>query len=303
MSIIKKIAPIFSILILILSLWYFFVKTNDFEVVINAKTSPGTIYKSVLKWNKGLNKSNVSTDVTESEPFSSIIHTYNFEDYALEMDWKMDNLNDSITKVSIGINDLKNSLGSRFKKLLGISPVEELLDQEFSGFNTVLTSHLNDFSVKIDGEETTPASFVAYINITCDQSQKAFNMINNSSYINSFLKKNGFKIISNPFLEILDWDKKTGQLNFNFCFPIQQRNEMPLHESIKYKMVTAKKSLKATFHGNYTYTDEAWYALHEYIQDHQLKTANIITEIFYENPHVAAEKDINWEAAIYMEIE
>ncbi len=299
----KKVGVIFLIVLSIISVWYLFIKTNDFEIIINAKTSPGTVYQSVLDWNEGLNKSDIPTEITQKIPFNKIIHTYYFESYKLEMDWEMNMVNDSVTRVAIGINDLENSLDTRIKKLMGTSPLEELLDREFSGFNTVLTNHLKQFSVKIDGPEDTSEAYAAYINISCHQNPKAVNMMKNSTYINGFLQNNGIKLASHPFLEIVDWNIHTGQLNFNFCFPIAFRKELPFHKEIRYKKVKPKKSIKATFHGNYSYTDEAWFALYQYIQDNQMKPSYSITEIFYENPHTTVEKDVNWKAAIYMEIE
>jgi len=59
---------------------------------------------------------------------------------------------------------------------------------------------------------------------------------------------------------------------------------------------------KKAFYGNYSYTDEAWFALYEHLKNKQLLPFKSITEIFYENPHTTTEKDINWEAGIYMEI-
>jgi len=300
---VKKIGVVVAILLLPLSLWYLLIKTNDFEVVIKAKTSPGTIYKNVLDWNKGLNKGTTSTNILKKTPFKNIVHSYHFESYNLEMDWHIHRVNDSISSVSIGINDLDNSLKTRVHKLLGTSPLEKLIAQEFSGFNTVLVNHIAQFRVAIDGQEESPEAYVAYVNIACHQDKKADNMIMNSTYINSFLQENGLKVVSNPFLEVVDWNIPTGQVNFNFCFPIEQGKNLPKHEEIQYKKVAAKKALKATFHGNYSYTDEAWFALYQYSQDHQIKRLNTITEIFYENPHTAGIKDIEWEAGIYMEVE
>jgi len=298
----KKIAlPIFIILSCI-SLWYLFLKANDFEVVINVKTAPGTVYQNVLNWNKNLNIDTTRTTIIEKKPFYNIVNTYNFKPYNLEFDWKITKTNDSITNVQIGVNDLNHSTMSRIKKLFGTSPLEAFLNQEFSGFNQVLTQHANGFKVSVDGHDNSPEAYVAYVSISCDQQQKANKMIDNSTYINTFLRNNNIRLRSNPFVEITEWDINNETISFNFCFPIPQQTDFPSHDEIKYKKVAPRKAVKATFYGNYSFTDNAWYTLYQYAKDHNLTRGKTITEVFYDNPHVGV-KDDSWKAEIYMELE
>jgi len=127
-------------------------------------------------------------------------------------------------------------------------------------------------------------------------------MISKSTYINTFLKDHDIKLKSNPFVEITHWNMDTSEIEFNFCFPIEKQISFPYHKEIKYKKVITKKSIKATFIGNYSYTDNAWYALYEYMQKNDIARQKTITEVFLNNPHTSA-KDSEWEAHIYMEIE
>jgi len=72
----------------------------------------------------------------------------------------------------------------------------------------------------------------------------------------------------------------TSEIEFNFCFPIEKQISFPYHKEIKYKKVITKKSIKATFIGNYSYTDNAWYALYEYMQKNDIARQKTITEVF-----------------------
>jgi len=299
---IKKGVAGILILIFVSTIWYLFIKTNDFEVVIHVKGTPGTVYQNVLAWNKELNKEKTTTVFVEKKPFKKLIYTCHFESYQLVFDWEIDKISDSLTKVSVGINDLDRSFMTRVQKLFGSSPIETLIHQEFTGFNEELSRHLDLFNVAINGNEKSPEAFVAYVNISCYQNEKANRMIHNSTYINTFLKDNDIALLSNPFVEILYWNKNTGQLNFNFCFPIAQTDSFPSHNEIQYKKVQAKKSLKATFQGNYSYIDNAWYTLHQYTVDNEIRPMKTITEVYHNNPHTDV-KDANWTAAVYMEIE
>jgi len=298
----KKSILVILVLCVTTLIWFLFTKTNDFTIVINAQTSPGTVYQNVLSWNAALNKSNMNTVFRKKIPFKKLMHTYNFEGHTLEFDWTIDKINDSITKVSIGINDLERPLMTRIEKLLGVSSVEKLIHKEFTSFNIELLALLDQFNVVVDGQEESPDTFVAYTNVSCHQDKKVSNMISNSININTFLKDNNILLISNPFVEILDWNKNTGQLDFNFCFPISAVDSFPLHKEIKYKKVHAKKSLKATFKGNYSYIDNAWYTLNQYTIDKKIKPLKTIIEVYHNNPHTDV-KDRNWSAAVYMEIE
>jgi len=62
-------------------------------------------------------------------PFQHIIHSYNFEAFQLDFDWNMKKINDSITKVIVGVNSKNQSISTRIKKLTGTSPVKKLLDR------------------------------------------------------------------------------------------------------------------------------------------------------------------------------
>jgi effector-binding domain-containing protein len=303
MSVLKKALLFFGVILLSTSIWYFFVKTNDFEVVIHIETAPGTVYQNILNWNKNLNADTKRTAITKKQPFHKITNTYKFEDRTLEFDWNIHKINDSVTKVSVGINDPDQSIATRFKKLIGNSTVAKLLDNEFSGFNEVLTNHVDRFDVVVEGEAESPEFYVAYINVSCAQEEKANNMISSSAYINAFLVNNDIKLLSNPFVEITDWSIDGGLINFNFCFPIEKQSDFPIHKEIKYKKVSAKKSVKATFYGNYSFSDNAWFTLYQYIKDNKLTRKESITEVFLNNPHTAGGKDSTWKALIYMEIE
>lgn len=291
-------------IILTVAGWYLLIKPNDFDVKINAQTSKGTVYKSIKGWTTSLNKGQTTkTKILEEIPFSKLTNEYIYENHKLQMEWEIKTVNDTLTKVYIGINDLDNSITTRIKKLFGSSPLEKLIEREFSGFNTVLIEHIKQFKVDIIGLDHTKESYIAYINISCKQHKKADNMIMNSTYLNSFLQENDIKVISNPFLEIMTWNKKTGDINFNFCFPINERKDLPTHKEIKYKKVSSMKALKANFYGNYTYTDEAWFMLAETLEKMLLNPKEKIIEIFFENPHTTVLKDIEWKAEVFMEVD
>jgi len=68
----------------------------------------------------------------------------------------MKKINDSITKVIVGVNSKNQSISTRIKKLTGTSPVKKLLDREFSGFNQVLLNHIKQFAITVDGEAKSP---------------------------------------------------------------------------------------------------------------------------------------------------
>jgi hypothetical protein len=298
----KKLIFVLLFAIVALVTWYVFIKANDFEVVIKVNTAPGTVYHHILGWNESLDEGETKTEFITKSPFERLVYTNQLESYNLQFDWRIKKINDSITKISIGVNDLNKSASTRIQKLFGTSPLEELISKEFTGFNAVLSKNLEQFKVVIKEKTISPESYAAYISTSCHQNEKALTMMGISTQINNFLKGNEIKLKSKPIVEITNWNRQTGNIDFNFCFPIEERESFPLHKEIKYKKVRARNSLKAAFKGNYSFTHNAWYALDQAAGEKKLKPLNTIIEVYDNNPHTDV-KDITWTASIFMEIE
>ncbi|WP_103071663.1 hypothetical protein [Aquimarina sediminis] len=283
-------------------LWFLYIKEYDYTITIKANTSPGVVYTSVMKWANDLESTQgVKTIHLSDKKFSSIHHTSFLDSLPLFFEWKIRPLTDSLTEVKIGVKNPNNAIRNRLQKLVISTPLEKRIHKEFISFNNGLIKHVEEFKVKIKGKSASPEAYVAYVNIACDQKEKATYMLRNSGYINSFLKEHNIKLVANPFIEISNWDIENEKLQFSFCFPISKMDHFPLYSDIKYKKVVSEPSIKAVFYGNYSFSDRSWYALHQYAINNNIEIKPSLVEVFYNNPHVGGN-DLEWKAEIFMKI-
>jgi effector-binding domain-containing protein len=298
----RKIFIFSSITAVIVLLWYLLIKPYDYSIIINANTSQGTCFQSILNWHETLiKKRDISTEIKTKENFHFIHQSLVLDSYDLDLHWNIQIHNDSTAIILLGVKNNTNSVKDRIKKLFSKSNLNTIINKEITSFNDGLLKHIDEFKVKLNGLEQSPETYVAYVNIKANQKDKAGKMISNSPYINSFLRENNIKLESHPFLEITAWDAHSTDLEFNFCFPIKKTDNFPKHEDIKHKKVTAKPSIKATFNGNYSISDRAWYAIHHYAKNNSIKLKPALIEVFSNNPH-HGDDEMNWKAEAYIPI-
>lgn len=276
--------------------WYFF-KPYDLTVTFNYKTLPGTINQTVKSWSTSLKESKI----TESESIHSIKQHIDFEDTSHIYDWQFIRENDSITKISVGIIDTKSNFKTRLVGLFQNSDLSERSEKTIKSFTKVLEDHLEAHDVKIDGESMSPSTYCAYIPIKTEQFKKAKGMMLNYGLLSTVLLENNIKLNGSPIIEIVDWDMKTDSIHYNFCFPIVQQDSLPKHPSIKFKKLDGKKSIKATYHGNYISSDRAWYALLDYAEQNSIEIDKTPVEVFHNNPMQGGD-DRLWKTEVYMPI-
>jgi hypothetical protein len=110
----RKIILLFSLLIVVCLIWYFFFKTSDYVIQFKEKTSPGTLYSSAEEWSF-LNgkKGDFKYIYTAKEPFDYLHQDLIINDLKLVVNWDFISLNDSITQVTIGFSEKKNKVLNR----------------------------------------------------------------------------------------------------------------------------------------------------------------------------------------------
>lgn len=281
-------------------IWYLFIKKYDYVVTFKEKTAPGTIFQGTIDWAENLKKTDsVDSKITFKQSFSSIIQELKTKDSIITFHWSYTGINDSITSVEVGVKDTKNSLLNRILLPFKANGIKQFSVSKLWDFKNSLDKHLKKHKVKIDGEVIMPEQFYAYVSIKSTLQQKAQNMIANNSYIMVFLKENNIKIIGKPIIEVVSWNIPEQKISYNFGFPIKKVDSLPLHKDIKYKSITAKKSIKATYYGNYKTSDRAWFALYDYAKRNNLKMIEKPFEIFYNNPF-SGGNELEWRAEVFM---
>lgn len=282
-------------LLLIAVCWYLFIKPNDFTVNFKVKTTPGTVIQAVKTWNYDLKDSKIITQ----KGFDALTQQRHFGDSTVNYTYQFNAVNDSITKVSVGVKDLDHSFYNKLTIPFTKTAFEKRSTQNVNDFFKILNQHLSEIKITVVGIEKTPATYCAYIPVRSIQVEKAKGMMQNYGYISSVLVENNVALNGPPFLEVTDWDLKTDSISYNFCFPIVRSEKLPITKDIKYKRMFEKEAIHAVYNGNYITSDRAWYALLAYAKRNNIEVENKPLEIFFNNPNMGGN-ELDWKADIYM---
>lgn len=293
----KRIALVLIIAVVALLSWYLFIKPFDYLITFKIKANTGTINQSLKVWNLEL-------------PNSEGIHQHNlenleqitiFNDSTFILDWKLHSLNDTISKVKVYISGNKYSLKNRITIPFVDNDFKKRSKSTVIGFTEFLKEHLNSIRIKVVGVDSLSSTFAVYASLKKSQFNKARGMMEFYPQLTNFIAENSIELNGQPFIEIMDWDMDKDSIEYNFCFPIKNKDSLPVHKYLKYKQVDGFKALKAIYNGNYITSDRAWYALMDYAKNNNIEVSNKPVEVFYNNPNMGGDA-MQWKAEVYMPI-
>lgn len=298
MTVIKKIIIGFTILFSGFLVWYFLIKESDYCISFKVNAATGTVFQGIQEWSsaQGL-KDSERYVILEKRNFDFIKHEMTKKEVQMQYTWDITPINDSVTKINVGIKDLKHSWYNKVTAPFFNTEFKEEQIKKISDFKKGLSEHLKNFKVTIEGEGISEETSVAYISITSVLQEKARNMIANDAIITGFLFENQIKIKGRPYLEIVKWDLDKETIDFNYCFPVDKPTKNIANDVVKFKTLPAVKGLKATYYGNFRTSDRAWFALLDYAKKYNLKLENKVLEHFLSNPFNGGE-ELQWETKI-----
>ncbi|MFV5700563.1 hypothetical protein ACM55F_01695 [Flavobacterium sp. XS2P12] len=298
MTVRKKIIIGFGVFFSLFLVWYLLIKESDYVISFEVKTATGTVFQGVQEWSSIQLKNNKENYVIlEKRNFDFIKQEMKKGNAHMEYTWDIQSINDSVTKVNIGIKDLNNSIYNRlmapfYSTNFKIEQIKKITD-----FKNGLNNYLENFKIKIDGAGSSEETFVAYLSLKSVLQEKAQSMIANDAIITGFLRENNIKIIGRPYLEIESWNLDKETINFNYCFPIDKSTKIIENELVKFKTLSAIRGLKATYYGSFRTSDRAWFALWDYAKKNDIKIENKPLEHFLANPFNGGV-ELEWEAII-----
>jgi effector-binding domain-containing protein len=278
-------------------IWYFFVKSHDYQVSFELKGLPGVINQCIKGWSNDLGNSRILNSENLGEVVQQITDSSGTNTYV----WEIEAVNDSLSEVTVYVKDDTNSLRNKATIPFADTRFEKATRDRLRDFAEKFQKHRKTFKVHIDGVEELPETYTAYIEVTGKQMGKAFGMMQHYSYLTTAFSSHEVVLNGSPRVEVTYWDTRTDSLNFNFCFPVIQTDSLPEYPGIKYKYLPPKKSLKATFNGNYIDSDRAWYALIRHAEQNGMEVTGLPIEIFHNNPNMGGD-ELNWTAEIYIPI-
>jgi len=293
----KKIILSILTVAILAALWYLFLKPYDYVAAFTVNTTVGTINQSIKSWDSSLQ----NNEITDKAKEDKIVQELKFGDSLHRYTWNIKEVNDTTSRVRLGIKDVNNSLTLRLKTPFNDTDFEERSKKTVLAFHELLTDHLEKFKVSVKGTDTVPSIYCAYVPIKGLQIQKARGMMANYNYLGQAMSKFEVELAGPPFVEITSWDKVTDSISYNFCFPIRRRDDLPQIKDIAYKRVLSTPALHATYNGNYITSDRAWYALENYAETNDYEVSGYPIEIFHNNPNMGGD-ELNWNADIYLPI-
>ena len=285
-----------GVLLLILLVWYLFLKPYDYSVSITSKTFPGTINQSIKLWGKD----NKNTVWLQQKDFLNIDQHFLFNDSIFHYKWRINPINDSTSNIKVYIKDVDHSILNKLSIPFFDTNFEKRSRKTILDFNDMLNEHIEKFRVTVlDSLHQLPETYCAYIPLKASQISKAKGMMQNYPILSTVLVDNNVELNGRPFLEITTWDKEVDSISYNFCYPIIKSDDLPQNNIIKYKKFNGLKAIKAIYNGNYITSDRAWYALLDYAKKKGIEVSETPVEVFFSNPNFGGN-ELEWIAEIYL---
>ncbi|MBP7397683.1 MAG: hypothetical protein KA933_12055 [Flavobacterium sp.] len=296
----KKIGIFCSVALFLFLGWYFGIKASDYTITFTAKAASGTVFQGIQEWSTiQRQKRKEHFTVVEKNNFDFLKQQMTVGDTTYTYVWEITPLNDSVSKVSVGINEIGKSWYNKITAPFWPTKFKTEQIRKVKDLREGLNEHLKNLKVRIDGEGTSKPVYVAYIQLKSALQEKAQTMIGNDAAITGFLYTHKIKIVDRPYVEIVDWDLDKETIVFNYCFPIDPLTKAIADANVKFKTIPSLKGIKATYYGNFRTSDRAWFALMDYAKKNDLKIKNIALEHFLANPFNGGE-ELEWETQIIM---
>ena len=303
MSRLRKLSLLVLVALLIGLCWYLFIKDYNYRITFKTPHAPGTVY-SALSEMRALKTDDVdSIYVSDKKPFEFIAFNMHYGDSVFNINWKIKRVNDSLTRLTGSIKDLKNSLKQNilipFKQTDFIKRNVKLSYGLMNG----LLDHKEEYKVSLasDSIVKVPSQYCAYISLESDIYQKATTMMSNISLIMSYIKGNEIPITGDPFVKVREWDVKSSKIKYDFCFPIKKPDSLPPTKTIKFRNTEEFMALKAIFNGNYRLSDRAWYELIDLAEQRGIEVDPRPFEIYRNDPH-SGGNELEWIAEVYLPV-
>ncbi|MGY3793934.1 GyrI-like domain-containing protein [Aquimarina sp. 433] len=296
----KKVIIFCFTILMVLGIWYLFIKEYDYQITFTAKGTPGSIYHQIVgweSWGKDVKAKNITT--VDTVLYREIKQKVNLPDTILNLKWDITSVNDSISKIKVGVFLENQSLMNRLSILTGETIFTRSLKKEFKIFGKGLNNFAKTFRIKIEGASEIPVLEYLYISSNANRSGKAGMMLRTNADIFPKIKENNLKINGLPFVKVKEWNEINDKIQFDFGFPIKYKDSLPVSSIIKYAKVASQKAIKATFYGNYRHSDQAWFAIMEYAKRRNILIEKKPLEIFYNNPMQEGDAS-KWKAEIFM---
>ncbi len=294
----RKKRGLFLMIVLLGGLtWYLFLKPHDYVVRFEVKALPGTINQTIKSWGNGLD----DAEFLGQKDLSDLKYRIKFNDSTYTYHWKLESVNDSVSKVKVYVTDNEHSLANRLAIPFSKTDFEKRTKKTVEQFVKVLKDHLQSFKVSVTGKDGIPAKYCACVSLKGTQGDKARGMMEYYSLLSGVMAEKNIVLDGRPMIEVENWNIQNDSLSYNFCFPVIPSDSLPKRPGIFYKNIEKKPAIRAVYYGNYITSDRAWYALLDYAEKNNIPVDKKPLEIFHTNPNMGGNA-LEWETEVFMPI-
>lgn len=298
----KKTSLLILVVLAGLSIWYLFIKNWDYRLYFTAKSSAGVVYQNVHDWNIWNHKLlHENFKITDKDPWKSIDTQVILKDTTLVFHWKFKQLNDSVTKITVGVTDPNRKLWNRIRVPFIETNFEKSITANVKDIKEKIKVVNQNFGFEFMGESSRAEKQCICISTQSTHRGKAREMMNNVITLNQFVRQNELGLNGNPFILVNEFEFTNDTIHFDFCFPILYPEKVPEHSNIKVKEIKLDKALKGNFYGNYSISDMSWYLLAEKARKQGMKPNGQIIEEYFNDPH-SGGIELEWKAEIFMSV-
>lgn len=278
-------------------IWYLFLKPHDYVVRFEIKALPGTINQTIKAWSNDLD----DAEFLGQNDLSDLKYRIKFNDSTYTYHWKIEAVDDSVSKVKVYVSDDDHSLANRLTIPFSETDFEQRTKKTVEEFANVLKNHLKSFKVSVTGKDTIPAKYCACVSLEETQLKKTSGMKDYYWLLSGTIAEKNIGLDGSPIIEVENWNMQNDSLAYNFCFPVIKTDSLPKGPQIFYKKIEKKQAIRAVYNGNYISSDRAWYALLDYAKKNNIRVVKKPLEIFHTNPNMGGNT-LEWEVEVFMPI-
>jgi effector-binding domain-containing protein len=300
---ILRISVLSLVLLLLVAGIFLYNRPCDYQVSFTTEASPDVVYFHLLNWRNWNRKlSGVHIKVIEKKTLTKVCSQVVLPDTLLDIQWRIEALNDSITEVSACVSDPERRLKNRLTAPLFSTAFRQSVRSNILDLMQRLESMRKTFHVEFRGPAHFEARDCVYMTLNCHVRQKAATMISTVAELNQFVRQNKLGLEGHPFLLIHDWKVENDSICFDFCFPIRNRELIPSHPLISFKHVDGMEAVQSDFYGNYSITDLSWFRLAEEAEKMGYTSTGRLLEVYHNDPH-GGGNELEWKAEIFLGVQ
>ena len=298
----KKLFSVLVFIILGLAIWFFFIRSYDYEINFTTITNRAHVYHQVVAIPSWDESGKESIKITDTVLYNFIEQQIDKKDSPFILGWHFDKVSDTVTKIKVGVRSREQSLKHRLKVILGKSTLIKEVKENLIAFRSKVKSDQDRFKIQIDGVVDSPELHYLGTKLNSTRTSKAIEMIRANGVVYPAIEDNNLVQNGKPFIKIHQWNPVSDEMTYEFGFPVQKNDSIALaNKDLFITDLPSHKALKATYYGNYSRSDEAWFALLQYAETNNIKVSKQPLEIFYDNPMQGGD-DKKWKAEVFLPV-